>query len=108
MSDVICRMVSKIKRVKGPPRPLLLQLGHFSHVQIFETLWSIAHQAPLSMGILQARTLGWVAMSSSRGIFPTQGSNLFLLCLLRWQADASSATWDAYEGLKRNQVRTEV
>ena len=50
MPDVICRMVSKIKRVKGPQRPLLLQLGRFSHVQIFETLWSIAHQAPLSMG----------------------------------------------------------
>ena len=27
----------------------------------------IAHQAPLSMGILQARTLEWVAMPSSRG-----------------------------------------
>ena len=26
-------------------------------------------------GILQARTLEWVAMSSSRGIFPTQGLN---------------------------------
>ena len=29
----------------------------------------------LSMGILQARILDWVAMPSSRGIFPTQGSN---------------------------------
>ena len=28
---------------------------------------SVAHQAPLSMGILQARTLEWVAMPSSRG-----------------------------------------
>ena len=28
---------------------------------------SVAHQAPLSMGILQARILEWVAMSSSRG-----------------------------------------
>ena len=28
---------------------------------------SVAHQAPLSMGILQARILVWVAMSSSRG-----------------------------------------
>ena len=27
------------------------------------------------MGILQARILEWVAMPSSRGIFPTQGSN---------------------------------
>ena len=30
-------------------------------------------------GILQARTLKWVAMPSSRGIFLTQGSNLGLL-----------------------------
>jgi len=30
-------------------------------------------------GILQARVLEWVVISSSRGIFPTQGSNLHLL-----------------------------
>ena len=30
------------------------------------TLWTVAHQASLSMGILQARKLKWVAMSSSR------------------------------------------
>ena len=30
-------------------------------------------------GILQARILEWVAISFSRGIFPTQGSNLCLL-----------------------------
>ena len=29
-------------------------------------LWAAAHQAPLSMGILQARILEWVAMPSSR------------------------------------------
>ena len=28
---------------------LLLLLSHFSHVQLFATLWMIAHQAPLSM-----------------------------------------------------------
>ena len=38
-------------------------------------------------GILQARILEWVAISSSR-IFPTQGSNPCLLCLLPWQADS--------------------
>ena len=31
------------------------------------TLWTIACQAPLSMQILQARILEWVALSSSRG-----------------------------------------
>ena len=25
-------------------------LTHFSHVQLFVTLWTVAHQAPLSMG----------------------------------------------------------
>ena len=39
----------------------------FSHVQLFVTPWTIAHHAPLSMGILQARTLEWVAMPSCRG-----------------------------------------
>ena len=29
--------------------------------------WTVARQAPLSMGILQARILGWAAMPSSRG-----------------------------------------
>ena len=31
------------------------------------TPWTVAHQTPLSMGILQARILEWVAMPSSRG-----------------------------------------
>ena len=38
-----------------------------SHVRLFATPWIVAHQAPLSMGILQARILEWVAMPSSRG-----------------------------------------
>ena len=39
-------------------------------------------------GITPVRTLEWAAISSSRGIFPTQGSNPTLLCLLHWQADS--------------------
>ena len=38
-----------------------------SWVQIFATPWTVAHQFPLSMGILQAGMLEWVAMHSSRG-----------------------------------------
>ena len=37
-----------------------------SRVQLFETPWTVAYQAPLSIGILQARILEWVAMPSSR------------------------------------------
>ena len=39
-------------------------------------------------GISQARILDWVVISSSRGIFLTQRSNLRLLRLLHWQADS--------------------
>ena len=49
------------------------------HVWLFATSWTIAHQAPLSTGIIQARILEWVA------IFPTQGSNLHLT---HWKASS--------------------
>ena len=31
--------------------------------QLFETLWNVARQAPLPIGILHARTLEWVAVT---------------------------------------------
>ena len=34
---------------------------------LFLTLWTVARKAPLSMGILKARILEWVAMPSFRG-----------------------------------------
>ena len=36
-----------------------------SLIRLFVTLWTVACQAPLSMGILQARVLQWVIMPSS-------------------------------------------
>ena len=39
----------------------------FSLSQLLGTPWTVACQAPLSMVILQARILEWVAMPSSRG-----------------------------------------
>ena len=60
-------------------------LSCFSRAWLFATPWTVTHQAPLSMGILQTRILEWVAMPSLVGIFPTQRSNPCLLCLLHWQ-----------------------
>ena len=57
-----------------------------SCVQLFGTLWIVARQASLSMGMLQGRILECIAISYSRGIFRTQGSNPSLLHLLHWQA----------------------
>ena len=38
----------------------------FSYVQLFATTLTVAHQVPLSMRLLQARILEWVAMPPSR------------------------------------------
>ena len=38
-----------------------------SRVQLFATPWTVTRQVPLSVGILQAKILEWVAMLSSRG-----------------------------------------
>ena len=43
-----------------------------SRVRLFATPRTVAHQAPLFTGTLQARILEWVAMPSSRG-FPNPG-----------------------------------
>ena len=48
-------------------------LSGFIHVQLFATPWTVAHQAPLSMGILWARTLEWVAMCPPPGDLPGPG-----------------------------------
>ena len=57
---------------------LMCCASSLSCVLLFVTPWSIAPQTPLSMGILQARILDWVAMpfhGGIQGIFPSQGLN---------------------------------
>ena len=44
-----------------------LVLSHFSYVQLFATLWTVVRQGLLSMRILSARILEWVAMPVPRG-----------------------------------------
>ena len=49
---------------------LLVYIDSAKSLQTCPTLWNpmdCSPQAPLSMGIFQARILGWVAMPSSRG-----------------------------------------
>ena len=56
----------------------------FSCVRLCVTLWTVAHQASLSMGFSRQLWSGLPFLL--QGTFPTQGSNLHLLCLLHWQA----------------------
>jgi len=70
---------------------------HFSHVQFCATPWSAARQAPLSMGF--SRQEYWSGLPCLlQGIFPTQGSNLFLLHLpvLAGRFFTTRATWEAH------------
>ena len=58
-----------------------------SHVQLFATLWTVAHQAPLSMDSLGKNT-GVGCHFLLQGIFLNQDLNPCLLCLLHWQGEA--------------------
>ena len=52
----------------------VLVLSHFSHVQLFVTLWTVAHQAPLSRGF-PGKNTGVGCHFLLQGIFLTQGLN---------------------------------
>ena len=50
------------------------------------TPWTVARQAPLSMGLPKARRLEWVAISSSGGSFPPRDRTCVshASCIGRW------------------------
>ena len=73
------------------------------HACVCSSVWfcSPTDCSPSSLfvhGILQTKILEWVAISSSRSSFPTQGSNPCLLWQMHWQAD-SFTTWATWEVL---------
>ena len=92
---------------------------------LFVTLWSVACQAPLSMGILQVRILDWIVMPSSRGssqpgdlpnpvIEPRppalQADFFFFFYFLSYQGSPRILEWVAYpfsrgSSWPRNQTR---
>ena len=52
---------------EAPVNVMHATLSRFTHVWLFVTFWTVAFQAPLSIGILQARILEWVSLPFSRG-----------------------------------------
>ena len=57
-----------------------MQCCCFSPVQLLETLWTVAHQAPVSLGF-SSKTTGVGCHALLQGTFQIQGSDLHLLCL---------------------------
>ena len=68
----------------GPCVSTVCVLGHFSRVRLSVTPWTLARQAPLSMGF--SRQEYWSGLHFLlQGIFSTQGLDLHLL---HWQVDS--------------------
>ena len=59
-------------------------LSRFSRVCLFATLWTVACQAPLSVGFSRQEYWSVLPFPSPGGL-PDLGSNLHPLCLLHWQ-----------------------
>ena len=89
-SLLLAKLLSFPARLSHPvlskePKSRVCVLSHFSRVQLFATLWIVAHQAPLSVGF--SRQKCWSGLSClSPGDLPTQVSNPCLLGLLQRQA----------------------
>ena len=62
-------------------------LSHFSHVWLFATPWTVACQTVHGDSPGKNSRVGCHALLQR--IFPTQGSNLCLFCLLHWQVDSA-------------------
>ena len=56
------------KQTQSPRACCSIVLCVLSCVQLFATPWTVAHQAPLSMGILQARILKWISISCTTSL----------------------------------------
>ena len=74
------------------------------------TSWTVAHQAPLSMGFSREEYWGELPFPPPR-IFPIQGSNSSLLCILHYQvgslpvAAAAAAKSDSVRPYRRQPTR---
>ena len=78
-------------------------LSHFSCVQLFATLWTVAHQAPLFMGFFRQEY--WSGLPCpSPGNLLTKRSNLKSLTsfALAGRFFTTSTTWEVHYGLVRN------
>ena len=73
-------------------------LSHFSFVQLFVTLWTVAHQAPLSMGFSRKEYWSGLPCPSSRGSSQSRDQHASLMSpALAGEFFTTSATWEAHK-----------
>ena len=74
---------------------LSCMLSRFSGVQLFVTPWTVAHQAPLSMGF--SRQEYWSGLPfPSPGDLPNPGIKLVSLFTLVGDFSSTNTTWEAH------------
>ena len=77
-----------------------------SHAWLFATPWSVAHQAPVSMGILWARKLEWVAIPFSRG--PSQPRDRTQVSRTAGGFFTNWATREAHADHRKMQIKASI
>ena len=75
------------KKIVSVCLSVLHRLSPFSNVSSFATLWTIARQAPLSLGFSRRECQSGL-LRSSPGHFPVSGSSLHLFRCLHWQVSS--------------------
>ena len=72
----------------------LCVLNRFNRVQLFATLWTVAHQAPLSLGFSRQEYWNWLPCPPS-GVLLGPGFKSKPLTSLALAGGFTSATWEA-------------
>ena len=73
-----------------------MKVNLLSHVQLFVTPWTVAHQAPLVCGTFQARILEWLPFSSIGDLSrPGIKSMFFASTALAGRFFTTRANWEA-------------
>ena len=94
-------MLNKTNKIKpsGHIYRVLWVLSHFSHVRLSMTSWTVAHQAPLSMGF--SRQAYWSGLPCPPpGDLPDPGieSTFLMPSALTGRFLTTGATWEALIG----------
>ena len=71
---------SDLRVVLRTPRTCVCVQSHYSGVQLFVTLWTVAHHGLLSVGFSSQEHWNGLPCPPPERSFLTQGSNLCLLC----------------------------
>ena len=93
------RIPAPLARLFSMSSQFIQSVHLLGHVWPFVTPCTIARQAPLSMGVLQARILDWVSMPSSRGS-PQSRDQTQVSCI----AGGLFTVWDIREALEAYSV----